>query len=131
MGKNKLSQNRLGRVSEQQAEFFLKNYYHDRGMLKWQGFFLSDHTTALTKNKQTETPIYRKQQSLTSITSLLIISWQKSQALKIQLNRIDTDQNVEEYQGVVHGFNEKYVFLGNSQGILKLDIAEIRNCYIN
>lgn len=25
------------------AENFFKNYYKDRGMLKWQGFFLSDH----------------------------------------------------------------------------------------
>ncbi|ODP92844.1 hypothetical protein [Levilactobacillus brevis] len=31
------------------AEQFLKNKYHDRGMLKWQGFFLSDHTSAIKK----------------------------------------------------------------------------------
>lgn len=28
---------------------FFTNDYHDRGMKKWQGFFLSDHTSSLSK----------------------------------------------------------------------------------
>ncbi|KRM22397.1 hypothetical protein [Latilactobacillus graminis] len=29
---------------------FLKYDYHDRGMMKWQGFYLSDHTAVMDKN---------------------------------------------------------------------------------
>lgn len=28
---------------------FFTNDYHDRGMMKWQGFYLSDHTSSLSK----------------------------------------------------------------------------------
>ncbi|BAX68182.1 hypothetical protein [Latilactobacillus sakei] len=28
---------------------FLKHDYHDRGMMKWQGFYLSDHTSVRAK----------------------------------------------------------------------------------
>lgn len=34
------------------ADNFFKNYYHDRGKVKWEGFFLSEHTAALHKNKE-------------------------------------------------------------------------------
>ncbi|ANN47739.1 hypothetical protein A6F53_00065 [Levilactobacillus brevis] len=40
------------------AEQFLKNKYHDRGMLKWQGFFLSDHTSSI--KKEVNSPIPKK-----------------------------------------------------------------------
>lgn len=41
----------LKKIDERFAENFFKNYYHDRGMLKWQGFYLSDHLNALKKAK--------------------------------------------------------------------------------
>lgn len=31
------------------AERFFRTEYHDRGMVKWQGFFLSDHTEDVQK----------------------------------------------------------------------------------
>lgn len=34
------------------ANNFFKYYYHDRGKIKWSGFFLSEHTAALKENKQ-------------------------------------------------------------------------------
>lgn len=34
------------------ADNFFKYYYHDRGKIKWSGFFLSEHTAALKENKQ-------------------------------------------------------------------------------
>lgn len=38
--------------AEAVAENFFKNYYHDRGKIKWSGYFLSEHTAALRKNKE-------------------------------------------------------------------------------
>lgn len=34
------------------ANRFFKFYYRDRGKIKWSGFFLSEHTAALKKNRQ-------------------------------------------------------------------------------
>lgn len=39
------------RANEVATQFF-RYYYHDRGKLKWGGFFLSEHTAALHKQKQ-------------------------------------------------------------------------------
>lgn len=49
------------------AEQFLKNKYHDRGMLKWQVFFLSDHTSAINKEVNSPVPKKRAEMSQTEI----------------------------------------------------------------
>lgn len=33
------------------ANEFFRYYYRDRGKMKWSGFFLSEHTAALHKQK--------------------------------------------------------------------------------
>ncbi|GEL15175.1 hypothetical protein [Pediococcus cellicola] len=55
----------IKRVDESVTERFFKNDYHDRGMLKWGGFFLSDHTSAIQKMKRDKVPeTIRAEQSL-------------------------------------------------------------------
>ena len=34
------------------ADNFFRNDYCDRGKIKWSGYFLSEHTAALHKNKE-------------------------------------------------------------------------------
>ncbi|MFT8882891.1 MAG: hypothetical protein ABF991_05625 [Liquorilactobacillus hordei] len=41
--------NNKKKINDDFAEYFFRNFYQDRGMRKWQGFFLSDHTQALKK----------------------------------------------------------------------------------
>lgn len=36
-------------IDDKTVQNFFDYYYHDRGMLKWQGFMLSDHVSALRK----------------------------------------------------------------------------------
>ena len=36
------------------ADNFFKYHYHDRGKIKWQGFFLSEHTAALKREGDSE-----------------------------------------------------------------------------
>lgn len=38
-------------VDDKTVQNFFDYYYHDRGMLKWQGFMLSDHVSALRKER--------------------------------------------------------------------------------
>ncbi|KRN10379.1 hypothetical protein [Liquorilactobacillus mali] len=42
------------KIDDAFAEYFFKNFYQDRGMRKWQGFFLSDHTQALKKQRMNQ-----------------------------------------------------------------------------
>lgn len=37
--------------AEEVAQYFFQNSYKDRGILKWQGFFLSDHKNLLKKSE--------------------------------------------------------------------------------
>lgn len=37
--------------AEEIAQYFFTNDYKDRGILKWQGFFLSDHKNSLKKSE--------------------------------------------------------------------------------
>lgn len=47
----------------QLVQQFFQHDYHDRGMMKWQGFYLSDHTAALAKEAQQEAAIQNRQHS--------------------------------------------------------------------
>lgn len=38
--------------ANQVAENFFKYYYHDRGKMKWGGYFLSEHRKALRDSHQ-------------------------------------------------------------------------------
>lgn len=42
---------------------FLKEY-HDRGMMKWQGFMLSDHTAELNKMERSQTEREQRKHSV-------------------------------------------------------------------
>ncbi|MCM6764608.1 hypothetical protein [Weissella paramesenteroides] len=39
----------IGETTLKQATNFFKYDYHDRGMVKWQGYYLSDHTEHVNK----------------------------------------------------------------------------------
>lgn len=129
MSKNFKPKNLLGQIKEKEAEDFFKNYYQDRGMLKWQGFFLSDHTAALSKKERLKKSSCRPQQTLPMIIELLIRSWQSRKDIVIQLNQIDTDQKITEFQGVIQCFDEKQVYLKINQHFQPVDISEIRNVH--
>ncbi|WP_430751214.1 hypothetical protein [Lactiplantibacillus plantarum] len=49
---------------------FFEHDYHDRGLMKWQGFYLSDHTAALNQQK-----IQDKQQYPTQATTVFKYRW--------------------------------------------------------
>lgn len=39
-------------TADKVASEFFRYYYHDRGKMKWSGFFLSEHTAALHKQRK-------------------------------------------------------------------------------
>lgn len=41
----------MTKVDRQDSQFEEIRLYQDRGMMKWQGFYLSEHTTAMEADK--------------------------------------------------------------------------------
>lgn len=62
-----------------------KRVYQDRGMLKWVGFYLSDHTAELTKDSQKRNHINKEkvQMSMEEIGGLLQQAYLKNQRVAL------------------------------------------------
>ncbi|WP_261805832.1 hypothetical protein [Lapidilactobacillus luobeiensis] len=108
------------------AAFFKQ--YHDRGMLKWAGFYLSDHTQQLEKQDQLATKIVARQpqQSRQELTEKLLAAFNQHLAISLQLNSIRlNDDKVEEIGGYVTGFTADGVLLDGHEFLLA-DLRHIR-----
>ncbi|GBG94188.1 hypothetical protein LFYK43_06470 [Ligilactobacillus salitolerans] len=118
--------------SEEAIQHFFDYEYQDRGMLKWQGFFLSDHTSALNQEKDQPAAELLPRQSADEISSRLFQSWQSRRPVTIQMQEIDGDQVPQEFRGVVVGYyeNEVGLKLAESEKTLQLLLEEIRNVNI-
>lgn len=106
---------------------FFEHSYHDRGRLKWQGFYLSDHTTALNKEKTLrEKKIeYRSQQTLEEISKVLLEAYTKNKTVEIQLNNLDqNDNSAGNIKTKIKGYNEDNIFIENDRFV---SIEDIRN----
>jgi len=109
------------------VQSFFDNYYHDRGKMKWQGFYLSDHTAAL--KKQMKRTLHhnqlRQEQSDEEITKFLMQSYTYNQIIKVQLNICDTNDEIQsDLTGEVSGYNDDLFYLDTGD---KFRLGEIRN----
>ncbi len=89
-------------------EFF--RTYQDRGMVKWSGFFLSDHTMKINKDKARRAVVYHKEKEMTSeeISIILLKAFSDHYPVSIQLKELDENGNLQPYiQGFVEGYNAK------------------------
>lgn len=106
---------------------FFRHHYQDRGMLKWQGFYLSDHTAAI-KKENARTPVELKRlMSDNEIRDCLQDAWQNKIKLCIQLNEVNQNKTVMETQGYVKGFVEDQIYLLSDSDCILVKIESIRN----
>ncbi|MFH7316264.1 hypothetical protein ACHWP0_07715 [Weissella cibaria] len=92
----------------QRAERFFRNDYQDRGMVKWQGYFLSDHTEDVGKyTKQRESARHRQdkaEMSIEVISRELLLAYDKRKPVTLQLrNHTVTGLSSPFYHGRVAG----------------------------
>ena len=118
--------------NEAELQHFFDYEYQDRGMLKWQGFFLSDHTSALNQEKQEAIPVRRPQQRAAEISELLMTAWQSKHQVILQLEEVNDDQIPKEVTGTIAGYRENEVAVQIAEGkrpvmILIEEIRNIRN----
>ena len=101
------------------ADFFA-NRYIDRGMRKWQGYYLSDHTAALKKQAQTEHLTYPplSLQDKAYIRMILLRAYAEGQSVTIQLNLQTPDgQMLPPITGKVGGVTDSDVVHVGDQNI--------------
>lgn len=112
------------------VQTFFDNYYHDRGKMKWQGFYLSDHTAALNRQTKKLNQVHqvRCEQTDEEITKFLMQSYTYNQIVKIQLNIRDTNNEIEgDLTGEISGYNDDVFYLDNGK---KFHLGDVRNVAI-
>lgn len=102
--------------------------YNDRGMMKWMGWLLSDHSAFMENAKGKEqTHLVKSEMSWTEINSNLKIAWEKSEMVVVQLNMIENSAYIPEIKGMVIGFNAGQIYLLLDNGDTRLiHVEDIR-----
>jgi len=94
---------------------FFKNDYRERGKVKWNGYFLSDHTSSLKQEKQQRHHVTKKmaQMSLSEMKSRLQYASINYELVIVQENYTDqTNHMSSNVVGIVAGFSDRGVMIG-------------------
>lgn len=100
--------------------------YEDRGIKKWTGFFLSEHTAQIAKEKERSSRIYPKKRQMTEneIGQIFEFAFKNNRQVVVQLEMTDSDgKYFEDTIGFIKGFDD----LGYMIGETKVHYDEIRN----
>lgn len=108
--------------------YYFNHVYQDRGIMKWRGFFLSEHTSTLTKEEKTERLVDRlPQQMQEEIEYYLERSMKYNKILSIQLNSLNEFGNTKQHIiGVFRGFVDQETLMINDKYIEFSDIRHIQ-----
>lgn len=94
------------------TDFFA--HYQDRGMRKWAGFFLSDHTAMINKETRQKSVPDRAEMSREECGKVLGAAFGNQQLVAVQLKEVDENgDRPEEIVGFVRGYAEDKVVIGD------------------
>ncbi|WP_414950041.1 hypothetical protein [Levilactobacillus brevis] len=113
--------------AEARAARFFRNDYYDRGMLKWQGFFLSNHTSAIKKVAAQAIPELLPEMNQSEIRRILNDSWECCAKVSIQLNQVNGNAVPIEVHGYVKGYQEDRICISVKENMRLISIESIRN----
>ncbi len=106
--------------------------YQDRGMLKWQGFYLSDHTSKLKQMAQQQ-KTQEQQQHLPQMTTAAIVqviqqAYQKNLPVQIDLAQRDVEGYISApICGQIRGYYADQLVVGSQNYLINLqDIYAIQ-----
>lgn len=99
--------------------------YQDRKKLKWNGFFLSEHTAMVAKENKERANVILPKEKLTEeeIGSVLSEALVKGKSVAVQLDKVVDDSYLPDIVGAVSGYDEMGIYVGSER--VKFD--EIRN----
>lgn len=105
----------MSKEFDQRVEEFFRNY-QDRGMKKWAGFFLSDHSLKINKDNQKRRTVYCKKSPMTQneIRKSLMKSFAEHRQIAVQIKEITEDNQVKpNIIGFVDGYQEDAAIISN------------------
>ena len=100
--------------------------YQDRGMVKWAGFYLSEHTDTLNDQmtREKNCPQQKMQMDIDEIGTILSETQRRNKEIAIQIEERDSNGYYKpDTVGVIKGFDELGIFVGNT----KIGYDEIRH----
>jgi len=100
--------------------------YQDRGIKKWTGFFLSEHTAQIAKEKEQSSKTYPQKRQMTEneIGQIFEFAFNNNRQVAVQLEMTDIDG---KYFKDTIGFIKEFDELGYLVGDTKVHYDEIRN----
>lgn len=102
------------------------NDYHDRGIKKWNGFYLSEHTAIINAENAAARKTVPKKKRMTEaeISQVLEFAFNNRRQIVVQLEIVDSEGKYnDDTIGFIEGFDE----LGLMIGPEKVHYDEIRN----
>lgn len=93
--------------------------YQDRGMMKWQGLMLSDHTEAIKKRnltQQAKQTLPKAKLSLVDIGKKLAYAYENKIPIRLQTNTLKDGQYFQEYDCLVIGYYEDTIYFSLKNG---------------
>ncbi|MFS7207039.1 hypothetical protein [Carnobacterium divergens] len=100
--------------------------YKDRGVVKWQGMFLSEHNSSMDQiQKELKHTVPKKEQmSFEKISEVLNAAVVNNKSMAIQLESVDADNNYsDDIIGKLQGHDELGLWVSGT----KVNYDEIRN----
>ena len=110
---------------DQILDDFFKTY-QDRGMKKWQGLMLSDHTAAINRNNQQRAVVYSKKFTMSEeqASELLMTAYANHKQVAVQLKELDVEGNVQpDIVGFVEGYHVDEIMISGEW----VDLDSINN----
>lgn len=122
---------------EKEAEEWLrqvKKTYIDRGMMKWSGFYLSDHTAQMEEESRKRKRIFvaKSEMSLEQIGEVLEEAFSKGRVVSLQMAELNEEHVYEaDLTGKVISFLENRIYLQEKKGAIQIvSIEKIRHAEI-
>lgn len=106
--------------------------YPDRGMAKWMGWLLSDHSAYLSEAAKSEQPEQvLPEMTASAIDARLQEAWSDSKVVSVQLTPLYDNQVLPAIKGAVIGISDnQVVLLQNDNTTQAIDVTEIRHVKI-
>lgn len=103
--------------------------YPDRGMKKWLGWILSDHSAYMESQAVGEIPTPEKpEQKASVIDQTLQTAWEQGQVVAIQLNALYDGQYRRDLEGAILGYADSQIYLQRKDGlVLPVQVEDIRH----
>lgn len=105
----------------------LNHYYHDRGIKKYLGFYLSEHTRELHQRDKEQSLVNEGKDMMTfdDIFEIINTAIMKQTSVVIQPNVANSDDGgfFDEIKGKINGFTETTIYIDD----LPIELSLIRH----